>query len=90
MAVLNFDKLQVMTWNADSVSPKKHELFDFLLSGGGGIDIALLNETYLKQGVPFSHPNCRCYRFDRVTVLRMALLSWFPKIYLTLCFLLLE
>jgi exonuclease III len=55
--------LNVMTWNADSISPKKYEFFDFLLSND--IDIALKNETYLKQGTPFSHPDFRCYRLDR-------------------------
>jgi Reverse transcriptase (RNA-dependent DNA polymerase)/Endonuclease-reverse transcriptase len=63
MAVHNSGKLQVMTWNANSISPKKHEFFDFLLSGS--VDIALLNETYLKQGISFSHPDYRCYRLDR-------------------------
>jgi hypothetical protein len=52
-----------MTWNADSISPKKHEIFYFLLSND--IDIALINETYLKQGTSFSHPDFRCYRLDR-------------------------
>jgi hypothetical protein len=43
--------------------PKKHEVFDFLLSGS--IDIALINETYLKQSVPFTHPIYKFYRLDR-------------------------
>jgi exonuclease III len=55
--------LNVMTWNADSISHKKHEFFDFLLSND--IDIALINETSLKQRTPFSHPDFRCYRLDR-------------------------
>jgi exonuclease III len=55
--------LNVMTWNADSISPKKHEFFDYLLSND--IDIALINETFLKQGTPFFHPDFRCYRLDR-------------------------
>jgi exonuclease III len=55
--------LNVMTWNADSISPKKHEFFDFLLIND--IDIALINETFLKQGTPFSHSDFRCYRLDR-------------------------
>jgi hypothetical protein len=60
MAVHNSGKLLVLTWNANSVTPKKHELFEFLMSGS--IDIALLNEIYLKQGVLFSHPDYSCYR----------------------------
>jgi exonuclease III len=56
-------KLKVMTWNANSISPKKHEFFDFLLSNE--IDIALINETFLKQGTPFSHPEFKSYRLDR-------------------------
>jgi hypothetical protein len=63
MEVLNSGNSQVMTWNANSVSPKKHELFDFLMSGS--IDIVLINVTYLKQGVSFSHPDYKCYRLDR-------------------------
>lgn len=63
MAAPDLLKLQIMTWNADSISPKKHEFFDFLLSND--IDIALINETYLKQGTPFSHPDYICYRLDR-------------------------
>jgi hypothetical protein len=55
--------LNVMTWSADSISPKKHEFFYFLLSND--IDIALINETFLKQAIPFSHPDFRCYRLDR-------------------------
>jgi hypothetical protein len=68
MATHNSGKLQVMTWNANSSSPKQHEFFDFLLSGS--IDIALLNGTYLKQGVPFSHPDYSCYRLDRADRLK--------------------
>jgi hypothetical protein len=30
------------------------------------IDIALINETHLKSGTRFSHPNYLCYRLDRV------------------------
>jgi hypothetical protein len=44
--------LNVMTWNVDSISPKKHEVFDFLLRND--IDTALINETYLKLGTRFS------------------------------------
>jgi hypothetical protein len=56
-------KLRIITWNADSISPKKHEFFDFLLENE--IDIGLINETYLKRGITFSHPEFRCYRLDR-------------------------
>jgi hypothetical protein len=42
---------------------QKNELFYFLLSAS--IGIALINETYLKQGVPFSHHDYKCYRLDR-------------------------
>jgi hypothetical protein len=44
--------------------PKKFELFDVLLENS--IDFALLNETNLKLGTRFSHPNYRCYCLDRV------------------------
>jgi hypothetical protein len=54
--------LQLMTWNADNISPKKHEFFYFLLSND--IGTALINETYLKQRTPFFHPDFRCYRLD--------------------------
>jgi hypothetical protein len=53
-----------MTWNANSVVPKKLEFFDFLLTNE--IDIALINETYLKTEMPFSHPDYCCYRLDRL------------------------
>jgi Reverse transcriptase (RNA-dependent DNA polymerase)/Endonuclease-reverse transcriptase len=58
-----YSKLKIMTWNANSILPKKHEFFDFVLRNE--IDVALINETYLKQGTPFSHPDFRCYRLDR-------------------------
>jgi hypothetical protein len=59
----NVSKLKSMVWNADSVSPKKNEFFEYLIDNK--IYVALINETYLKQGVPFSHPNYKCYRLDR-------------------------
>jgi hypothetical protein len=37
--------------------------FPFFFSND--IDVALINETYLKQGTRFSHPAFRCYRLDR-------------------------
>jgi hypothetical protein len=72
MAVLNPGKLQVMTWNANIVSPKKHELFDLLLRGS--IDIALINESYLKQGISFSYPD---YKFEVIIDVRREIPSHF-------------
>jgi hypothetical protein len=64
MAVHNSSRLNVLTWNANSILRKRLEFFDFLLENS--IDIALLNETHLKPGTGFSHPDYRCYRLDRV------------------------
>ena len=58
-----------MTWNANSLNipSKKLEFFDFLVTNK--IDIALVNETFLKQGTSFSHPEYKTYRLDRVGAL---------------------
>jgi hypothetical protein len=77
MAVHNFDKLQVMTWNANSVSPKKHELFDFLLT--------VLTSHYLTKPISnrvslFQIQTTDVTDLTGLTVLRVALVSWFAKI----------
>jgi len=59
----NTSKLKIMLWNADSVSKKKAELLESLITNE--IDIALISETYLKRDVPFSLPNYKCHRLDR-------------------------
>jgi hypothetical protein len=63
MATHNPLSINVMTWNANSIVPKKLEFFDFLLENE--VDIVLLNETFLKPNIPFSHPNFKSYRLDR-------------------------
>jgi hypothetical protein len=60
----NFSKINVMLWNANSIVPKKHEFFDFLIEND--IQIALLSETYLKPGIGLYHSDFSCYRLDRV------------------------
>jgi hypothetical protein len=60
----SFNKINVMLWNANSIVPKKHEFFDFLIEND--IQIALLSETYLKPGTSFYHSDFSCYRLDRV------------------------
>jgi hypothetical protein len=44
----NLSRLNILTWNPNSVLPKTLEFFDFLLQNS--IDVAPLNETHLKQG----------------------------------------
>jgi exonuclease III len=64
MAIDESTRLNIITWNANSVQPKKLKFSDFLLENS--IDIALINETHLKPGTRFSHPNYVYYRLDRV------------------------
>jgi hypothetical protein len=64
LQVHNSSRLNVLKWNANSILSKRLEFFDFLLENS--INIALLNETQLKPGTGFSHPDYRCYRLDRV------------------------
>lgn len=51
------------TWNARSVSKKKHELIYFL--DKFNIDIILITETHLKPGMGFHIPHYYIYRNDR-------------------------
>jgi exonuclease III len=64
MVVHESTRLKIITWKANSVQPKKLEFFDFLLKNS--IDIAVINETHLKSGTEFSHPNYVCYRLISV------------------------
>jgi hypothetical protein len=62
MAVHELTRLNIMTYNANSIHPKKLNFFDFLLENS--IDIALINETHLMSGTRLCQPNYVCYRFD--------------------------
>lgn len=53
----------IASWNANSLTNKKHELEDFLINFD--IDIMLINETWLRQGNIFKIANYYTYRDDR-------------------------
>lgn len=52
-----------MSWNAQGITRKKHEVFDVLLKES--VDIGCFNESFLKAGASFSHPDFITYRLDR-------------------------
>jgi len=58
--------VRVACWNADRVRSRKLELEQFL--GQHGVNICLLNETYLNPGQPFRLANYVCHRTDRPTL----------------------
>lgn len=58
-------KLRLVTWNADGVANKKQELIQLLQELD--VDIALVQETHLRQGLVFNLPNYQGYRSDRLT-----------------------
>lgn len=52
-----------MIWNAQSIYPKREELFDFLLNNK--IHLALISETWLRRCVSLYHPKFSIVRNDR-------------------------
>ena len=59
----SLEQMRFLTWNAQSVLPKKKELFDFLLSNK--ISIATVVETHLNSSKSISNPHFRILRLDR-------------------------
>jgi hypothetical protein len=57
--------LRLAYWNADGVRGRKLELEHYL--GQHGVDVCLLNETYLNDGQAFRLANYVCQRTDRPT-----------------------
>lgn len=57
--------LKICYWNACGILNKKHELLNFLTKEN--IDIMLLGETWLKNGIYLTIPNYLVYRTDRTT-----------------------
>lgn len=55
--------MNLMTWNAHSLRPKKLEYFDFLLTHE--ISIASISETFLSGSDSIYHPDFITYRLDR-------------------------
>jgi endonuclease/exonuclease/phosphatase (EEP) superfamily protein YafD len=56
-------KLRIVSWNADGLVGKKMELMQLLQELDA--DIALVQETHLRQGLIFNLPNYQTYRTDR-------------------------
>lgn len=56
-------KLKILIWNSRGIRNKLIEFFDYLIRND--IDIALVNETWLKSDITMNHPNFYCYRRDR-------------------------
>lgn len=63
---INYPK--IITWNARGIQNKASELFDYLLREK--IDIALVTETWLKDGNNLYHSNYACFRLDRIHTTR--------------------
>lgn len=59
----NSKPLIIASWNACSLYPKRHELENFLTDEG--IDIMLIQETFLRPCTTFKTPNYVTYRNDR-------------------------
>jgi exonuclease III len=57
--------LRLACWNANGVRGRKLELEHFLRQHG--VDICLLNETFLNTGQAFRLANYACHRTDRPT-----------------------
>ena len=58
-------KLNIISWNANSVKGKMGELKEFLYEAE--VDILLIQETFLKPTDPLKVPNYNIYRNDRLT-----------------------
>lgn len=58
------DKLNIVQWNARSISSNKYSFVQFLVQYN--IDIALVVETWLKPGIDFSIQGYSCIRKDRI------------------------
>jgi hypothetical protein len=56
--------INFLIWNAQSISPKRDETFNFLLKKN--IHVALINETWLKPQNKFYHSDYICLRNDRI------------------------
>lgn len=55
--------LLIVSWNANSVFPKRLELLDFITQSSP--DLILIQETYLRPHTSFKFPNHLVYRNDR-------------------------
>lgn len=53
----------VVSWNANSLNPKKFELIDFL--NDNSPDVVLIQETFLRPYTSIKFPNFKVYRNDR-------------------------
>lgn len=67
----------ITSWNANGIRNKKRTFTDFLESHK--IDIALVQETFLKPSINFTVPNYRIYRTDRLDNEKGGTLSRLPK-----------
>lgn len=56
--------LKISSWNANGIRNKKRTFIDYLENYK--IDVALVQETFLKPSTKFSLPNYRIYRTDRL------------------------
>lgn len=66
MVVSNLNNLKIVIWNAQSISRKLVEFYNFLSKFD--VDIITVSETWLKPDVKLlSHCNYSCYRLDRMT-----------------------
>lgn len=59
----NRDGVFIVSWNTNSVYPKRHELLQFVADND--VDILLLQETFLRPHTIFNIPNYSVYRNDR-------------------------
>ena len=59
----SFNKLNIISWNAQSIRNKIVEFFEFLV--GNSVDIACVSETWLTINDKISHPDYIIYRLDR-------------------------
>lgn len=62
---VEINKLALLNWNANGISPKRMLFIDFLVRHN--IDIACVTETHLVCGQNFKIPNYRVYRSDRAS-----------------------
>lgn len=56
------DNLKILYWNANGITTKSAEFFDYLLSEN--IKVAAICETFLKPQIRFSHPDFSIHRPD--------------------------
>lgn len=59
--------ITIMSWNANSVYPKRHELETLL--DDEKFDVVLIQETFLRPGTNFKIKNYTTYRNDRLTTI---------------------